>query len=62
MDRPTLAEVTRRYVLQVLGEVGGNKTEAARLLGVPRRTLYRMLARLESGESSDNVGHYDSLD
>ncbi len=61
-DRPTLAEVTRRYVLQVLGEVGGNKTEAARLLGVPRRTLYRMLARLESGEASDNVGHYGPLD
>jgi DNA-binding NtrC family response regulator len=43
--RPTLEETVREYVLQVLEEVGGNKTEAARVLDVPRRTLYRMLER-----------------
>jgi two-component system, NtrC family, response regulator AtoC len=43
--RPTLDETIRVYVLQILEEVGGNKTEAARVLGVPRRTLYRMLGR-----------------
>lgn len=41
----TLDEMTRRYVLSVLDKVRGNKTEAARILGVPRRTLYRMLER-----------------
>ena len=44
-DRASLDEVTRRHVLSVLAETGGNKTEAARVLGVPRRTLYRMLER-----------------
>jgi two-component system, NtrC family, response regulator HydG len=43
--RATLEETVRGYVLQTLDEVGGNKTEAARVLGVPRRTLYRMLER-----------------
>jgi len=43
--RATLDETVRAYVLEVLDEVGGNKTEAARVLSVPRRTLYRMLER-----------------
>jgi DNA-binding NtrC family response regulator len=52
-DRPTLEERTRDYVLQVLEEAGGNKTEAARILGVPRRTLYRMLERFGASASRD---------
>jgi DNA-binding NtrC family response regulator len=43
--RATLDQTIREYVLLVLDEVGGNKTEAARVLDVPRRTLYRMLER-----------------
>ena len=43
--RPTLEDTIRTYVLQILAESGGNKTAAARALGVPRRTLYRMLER-----------------
>jgi len=46
--RATLDETVRSYVFQTLEEVGGNKTEAARVLGVPRRTLYRMLERYAS--------------
>jgi len=38
-----LAEVERRYVLRVLEAVGGNKTSAAHVLGVTRKTLYRKL-------------------
>ncbi len=42
----TMAEVERRYVRQVLDAVHGNKTHAARILGIDRRSLYR---RIEEG-------------
>ncbi|MCY3019840.1 MAG: sigma 54-interacting transcriptional regulator [Planctomycetota bacterium] len=35
----SLAEVERRHILQVLKDVGGNKTEAAQVLGLARSTL-----------------------
>jgi len=41
----TMEEMERRYVRQVLEAVHGNKTHAARILGIDRRSLYR---RLES--------------
>jgi two-component system response regulator HydG len=40
-----LEEVERRYVLKVMEAVGGNKTLAARILGLDRKTLYRKLER-----------------
>jgi two-component system response regulator HydG len=40
-----LEEVERRYILRVLDAAGGNKSIAARILGLDRKTLYR---RLES--------------
>ena len=43
-DVPTLAELSRRYAATVLQQVGGNKSEAARLLGVDRKTLYKLLS------------------
>jgi two-component system response regulator HydG len=39
----TLDELERRYVRQVLLATGNNKTNAARILGIDRRTLYRRL-------------------
>ncbi|HEX2691941.1 MAG TPA: sigma-54 dependent transcriptional regulator [Kofleriaceae bacterium] len=39
----TMEEMERRYVRQVLDTVGGNKTHAARILGIDRRSLYRRL-------------------
>jgi two-component system response regulator AtoC len=42
-DRPTLAELERRYAAQVLKETDGNKTRAAEILGIDRKTLYRLL-------------------
>ncbi len=44
-DRPTLAELKKRYVSRVLEENGGNVSRAAQVLGVDRRSLYRMLQR-----------------
>ncbi|MGH7285513.1 MAG: sigma-54-dependent transcriptional regulator [Polyangiaceae bacterium] len=40
-----LDEVERRYILRVLDAVAGNKTAAARVLGLERKTLYRKLER-----------------
>jgi two-component system response regulator HydG len=41
-----LEEVERRYIVRVMEAVGGNKTAAARILGIERKRLYRMLDRL----------------
>jgi two-component system response regulator HydG len=41
----TMDEVERRYVTRVLKQLDGNKTMAAELLGLDRRTLYRKLER-----------------
>jgi DNA-binding NtrC family response regulator len=40
-----LEEVEKRYIERVLGLSDGNKMQAARLLGLDRRTLYRKLER-----------------
>jgi DNA-binding NtrC family response regulator len=39
--------VEQRYVRQVLAHTGNNKQQAARLLGIGRRTLYRYLEEEE---------------
>jgi DNA-binding NtrC family response regulator len=44
----TLEELKRWYVSKVLDEAGGNKLRAAELLGIDRRTLYRILERRAS--------------
>jgi|ERR1051325_2856248 DNA-binding NtrC family response regulator len=41
-DAP-LAELEKRYILHVVKKVGGHQINAARLLGIDRRTLYRRL-------------------
>ena len=45
----TLEAVEQQYIQRVLESVHGNRTEAARILGVDRKTLYR---RLKQGEES----------
>lgn len=42
----TLAEVEAEHVLHVLGAVGGNKTRAAEILGIDRKTLREKLKNL----------------
>src|SRR2546430_10713759 len=43
--RPTLAEIESDYIRETLSETRGNKTEAARILGISRKNLYERLAR-----------------
>jgi two-component system response regulator HydG len=43
----TLAQLERRYIFRLLNAVGGNKTRAAQILGLDRRTLYRKLEKYE---------------
>ncbi len=47
-DAPTLEELKHIYARAVLRALGGNKSAAARQLGITRRSLYRLLA-LEAG-------------
>ena len=49
-DRPSLAELERRYVQLILSEADGNKSRAAELLGIDRRTIYRYLEAQEPAE------------
>jgi DNA-binding NtrC family response regulator len=45
----SLAEVEAEYVTEILAAAKGNKTEAARLLGISRKNLYEKLARHKKG-------------
>ncbi len=51
----TLEEVEKRHLIRVLKETKGNKVKAAKILGIDRRTLYRMAERfgLDLGDESD---------
>jgi two-component system response regulator HydG len=52
-DLVPLEEVERRYILHVLDSANGNRTLAARTLGLDRKTLYRKLSQygvLREGE------------
>jgi len=43
----SLAEVEAEYILNVLNKVQGNKTKAAEILGIDRKTLREKLKRIE---------------
>lgn len=49
-ERWDLDQLEKRYILTVLEETGGNRTRAAEILGIDRRTGYRKLKQYESGE------------
>ncbi|HEX7313180.1 MAG TPA: sigma-54 dependent transcriptional regulator [Pyrinomonadaceae bacterium] len=53
--RPTLAELEADYIREVLAASRGNKSEAARVLGISRKNLYERLARQASGVSEKSV-------
>ncbi len=53
----TLEEVEKRHLIRVLKEMKGNKVKAAKILGIDRRTLYRMAERfgLDLGEDAEGL-------
>lgn len=53
----TLEEVEKRHLVRVLKETKGNKVKAAKILGIDRRTLYRMAERfgLDLGDEPDGA-------
>ena len=61
-DLPSLEELERRYLLHVIEATRGNRTRAAEILKIDRRTLYRMAARFgielsaDADESSGGAG------
>jgi DNA-binding protein Fis len=48
----TLAEVEAEYVRNVLVSVGGNRSKAARILGIDRKTLREKLKAVENRAES----------
>lgn len=48
----TLAELEKRHILRVLASTGGNKTRAARTLGIDTKTLYNKLKSYQVRESA----------
>jgi DNA-binding NtrC family response regulator len=46
----SLAEVEAEYVTEILAAARGNKTEAARILGISRKNLYEKLARMRKDD------------
>jgi DNA-binding NtrC family response regulator len=63
-DWPTLQVLERRYIDRVLSRTGGNKTRAAEVLGIDRRTLNRMFARERATASGQHLTdeELDALD
>lgn len=41
----SLQEVERDYIIEILSRSGGNRSQAARMLNISRRTLQRKMAR-----------------
>ena len=50
------------YIEKVLEQTGGNKVQAAKRLGINRRTLYRRGDRKRDRDSSDPDREHDSED
>ena len=60
---PNLDEVERRYILHVLEATGNNRKRTAEILGINRKTLYRMAARfeIEFGNLVNPVNHVNPV-
>ena len=57
-EEPSLRDMQRHYVLSVMERVGGNRAQAARILQISERNLYRLLRRYsrQSGTANGTPG------
>jgi len=51
----TMEELEKRYLLRVFTLVGNNKSRAAEVLGIDRRTMYRKLERYAALDGSESM-------
>jgi DNA-binding NtrC family response regulator len=60
---PSLDAVERRHINRVLSSAHGNKTLAARILGIDRKTLHRKLTQYarSAGETQHSNGGHEAL-
>jgi transcriptional regulator with PAS, ATPase and Fis domain len=54
----SLEEMERRYVREILEQVGGNKVRAAEILGISRATVYKLLADRGSLKDKDKATNH----
>src|SRR5580704_4094041 len=47
----SIQELQKRHVMRVLEHVGGNKSQAAKILGISRATIYQLLADAKVGKA-----------
>ncbi|MCE9628147.1 MAG: helix-turn-helix domain-containing protein, partial [Candidatus Eisenbacteria bacterium] len=52
-DWPSLEDVELRYIRRVLDHSKGHRQNAARILGISERNLYRKLKEIEPREGAD---------
>jgi DNA-binding NtrC family response regulator len=45
-EKYSIDQLEKEYIRKILIEVGGNKSKAAEILGLDRKTLYRKLEEL----------------
>jgi ActR/RegA family two-component response regulator len=57
LDWPTLDVLRLRYIHRAIEHMNNNKTRAAELLGIDRRTLNRILARERARRRSTEATH-----
>jgi two-component system response regulator HydG len=48
----SLEELQKRHMIRVLERVGGNKSQAAEILGISRATIYQLLAQTRPRSSA----------
>ncbi|MCZ7644862.1 MAG: hypothetical protein M5U26_06200 [Planctomycetota bacterium] len=55
-----MEEVERRYILAVYEKARGNKTQAAKMLGIGLKTLYRKLEKYGLGGDGNDEAAKDA--
>ena len=55
----TLAEMEKKYILEVLAATGGNKSKTCELLGISRAALWRKLKQFKEDDQGAASGNND---